>query len=175
MDNTHNSKGPKTKLVSPQFHVMFDDNFDIVQAPDPNFKITDTMDRLFKIKSCKYDDPFGNENTYIFPHGGVDIHPENLSPNLETCQESMAMTSTHDDNHSETTNNPSTENTHNNKSILNMQDLVILHANNIFPQNSKDDFKAYTHLHGIGMQIHSIPKPPKQKAHDMGLSDLHVE
>jgi hypothetical protein len=23
------------------------------------------------------------------------------------------------------------------------------------------------------MQIHSIPKPPKQKAHDMGLSDPH--
>jgi hypothetical protein len=29
---------PKTKLVSPQFHVMFDDNFDTVQAPDPNIK-----------------------------------------------------------------------------------------------------------------------------------------
>jgi hypothetical protein len=26
---------PKTKLVSPQFHVMFDNNFDTVQAPDP--------------------------------------------------------------------------------------------------------------------------------------------
>jgi hypothetical protein len=25
------------------------------------------------------------------------------------------------------------------------------------------------------MQIHSIPKPPKQKVHDMGLSDLHEE
>jgi hypothetical protein len=25
---------PKTKLVSPQFHVMFDDNFDTVQALD---------------------------------------------------------------------------------------------------------------------------------------------
>jgi hypothetical protein len=56
-----------------------------------------------------------------------------------------------------------------------MQDLVILHANNIFPQNRRDDFKAYTHLHGIDMQIHSIPKPPKQKAHDMGLTDLHEE
>jgi hypothetical protein len=29
---------PKTKLVSPQFHVMFDDNFDTFQAPDPNIK-----------------------------------------------------------------------------------------------------------------------------------------
>jgi hypothetical protein len=25
------------------------------------------------------------------------------------------------------------------------------------------------------MQIHSIPKTPKQKAHDMGLYDLHEE
>jgi hypothetical protein len=52
---------------------------------------------------------------------------------------------------------------------------VILHASRIFPQNSKDDFKAYKHLHGIDMQIHSIPKSPKQKAQDMGLSDLHDE
>jgi hypothetical protein len=36
-------------------------------------------------------------------------------------------------------------------------------------------FKAYTHLHGIDMQIHSIPKSPKQKAHGMDLSDLHHE
>jgi hypothetical protein len=56
-----------------------------------------------------------------------------------------------------------------------MEDLVILHANNIFPQNSKDDFKAYKHLHGIDMQIQSIQKPPKQKSQDMGLSDLHEE
>jgi hypothetical protein len=56
-----------------------------------------------------------------------------------------------------------------------MQDLVIPHANNIFPQNNKDDFKAYKHLHGIDMQIHVIPKSPKQKAQDMGLSDLREE
>jgi hypothetical protein len=56
-----------------------------------------------------------------------------------------------------------------------MQDLVILHANNIFSQSSKADFKAYKHLHGIDMQIHSIPKSPKRKAQDMGLSDLHEE
>jgi hypothetical protein len=49
---------PKTKLVSPQFHVMFDHNFDTVQAPDPNVKITDTMDHLFKTNSYKYYDPF---------------------------------------------------------------------------------------------------------------------
>jgi hypothetical protein len=56
-----------------------------------------------------------------------------------------------------------------------MQDLMILHANNIYPQSNKDDFKAYTHLHGIDMQIHSIPKSPKQKAQEMELSDLHHE
>jgi hypothetical protein len=39
---------PKTKLVSPQFHVMFDDNFDTVQASNPNIKQAYTMDRLFK-------------------------------------------------------------------------------------------------------------------------------
>jgi hypothetical protein len=133
------------------------------------------MDRLFKTNSYKYDDPFGNEHTYLFSHGGVNIHPDKLSPNLETCQESIAMTSTHDDNHSGTPNKPSTENIHNNKSILSMQYIVILHTNNIFPKNRKYSFKAYKHLHGINMQIYSIPKPPKQKAHDMGLSDLREE
>jgi hypothetical protein len=85
------------------------------------------------------------------------------------------MTSTHDDHHSAIQNNNSTENTHNNKSILSMQDLVILHANNILPQNNKDDFKSYKHLHSTDMQIHSAPKSPKQNAQDMGLSDLHEE
>jgi hypothetical protein len=87
----------------------------------------------------------------------------------------MTMASTYEEKDSETPNNPSNENKQNNKSILSMHDLVIIHANNIFPQNSKDDLKAYTHLHGIDMQIHCIPKQPKQKAHDMGLSDLHKE
>jgi hypothetical protein len=68
------------------------------------------------------------------------------------------MTSTHDQHHSDTQNNASAENTHNNKYILSMQDHVILHANNIFPQSSKYDFKSYKHLHGIDMQIHSTPK-----------------
>jgi hypothetical protein len=87
---------PKTKLVSPQFHVMFDDNFDTVQGPDPNIKITDTMDHLFKTNKYKYDDPLGNEHTYLFSYGGVDTHPDNLSPNIKTCQESITMTSTCD-------------------------------------------------------------------------------
>jgi hypothetical protein len=59
---------------------MFDNNFDTVQAPNPNVKITDTMDRLFKTNSYKYDDPFGKEHTYLFSHRGVDIHPDKLSP-----------------------------------------------------------------------------------------------
>jgi hypothetical protein len=51
---------PKTKLVSPQFHVMFDDNFDTVKAPDLNIKQADTIDRLFETNIYTYDDPFGN-------------------------------------------------------------------------------------------------------------------
>jgi hypothetical protein len=54
-----------------------------------------------------------------------------------------------------------------------MQDLVILHAN--YPQSSKDEFKAYKHLHGMDKQIQSIPKSPKQKAQEMELFDLHHE
>jgi hypothetical protein len=155
---------PETKLVSHQFHVMFDDNFDTVQAPDPNITHAYTMDHLFKTNSYKYDDPFGNEHTYLFSHGGVDIHPDNLTPNIETCQESLTVTSTHDEHHSDTQNNTSTLKKH---FILGMQYLVILHINNIFPQSSKDDFKAYKHLHGIDMQIPSITKSPKQKAQYM--------
>jgi hypothetical protein len=88
---------PKTKLVSPQFHVMFDDNFDTVQPPDTNINLSNTMDRLFKKKSYKYDDPFGNEHTYLFSYGGVDIHPDTLSPNIKTCQESIMTSSTGDE------------------------------------------------------------------------------
>jgi hypothetical protein len=54
---------------SPQFHVMFDDNFDTVKALDPNIKRADTMDRLFKTKIYTYDDPFGNEHTYSLTGG----------------------------------------------------------------------------------------------------------
>jgi hypothetical protein len=76
---------------------------------------------------------------------------------------------------SDTQRNNSATNNPQNKSILRMQDLIILHANNIYPQSNKDDFKAYKHLHGIDMQIHSIPKSPKRKAQEMELSDLHHE
>jgi hypothetical protein len=64
---------------------------------------------------------------------------------------------------------------HRQTSIINMQDLLILHSNNIYPQNNKDDFKSYKRLHGIDMQKNSIPKSPSQKAQDMELSDLHHE
>jgi hypothetical protein len=100
---------PKTKLVSPQFHVMFDNNFDTVQAPDPNITHADTMDRLFKTNSYKYDDHLGNEHTYLFSHGAVDIHPDNIKPNIGTYQESLTMISTHDEHHSDTQNNTSTK------------------------------------------------------------------
>jgi hypothetical protein len=155
---------PKTKLVSPQFHVMFDDNFHTVQAPDPNIKQSDMMERLFKMNRYTYDDAFGNVHTYFFSHGGADIHPDNLTPTIETRQASFTMTPTHDERHSDAQNNTSTEKNLKNTSILSRQDLVILHMNNIYPQSSKYDFKAYKHLHGIDMQIHSIPKPPKQKS-----------
>jgi hypothetical protein len=56
-----------------------------------------------------------------------------------------------------------------------MQYLMILHTDHIYPQSHKCDFKAYKHLHDLDMQIHSIPKSPKQKAQEMELSDLHHE
>jgi hypothetical protein len=144
---------PKTKLVSPQFHVMFDDNFDTIQPHDPNIEHVDTMDRLFRDNRYTYDDPFGNEHTYIFSHWGADIHPDNLTPTIKTCQTSFTATPRSD-------NINSLAPAHKQTSIINMQDLLILHANNIYPQNNKDDFKSYKHLHSIEMQIRSIPKPP---------------
>jgi hypothetical protein len=77
---------PSTKLVSPQICVMFDYTFGSVQAPEPNIKHADIMDRLFKTNSYKYDDPFGNEHKNLFSHGGVDVHPDNLTPNFEICK-----------------------------------------------------------------------------------------
>jgi hypothetical protein len=44
---------PKAKLVSPQYHVIFDDNFQTVQPPNPKMKMYDTMDRLFKTNNDK--------------------------------------------------------------------------------------------------------------------------
>jgi hypothetical protein len=115
------------------------------------------------------------EHTYLFSHGGADIHPANLTPAIETCQALFTMTPTHDEHHSDRQNNTLTENNPKNISILSIQDLVILHAKNKYTQSSKDDFKAYKHLHGIDMQIHSIHKSQKQKSQEMELSDLHHE
>jgi hypothetical protein len=103
---------PSTKLISPQFYVMFNDNFSTVQAPDPNTTHADAMGRLFKTNSYKYDDPFGNEHTYLFSHGVVDIHPDNLTSNIETCQESLTMISTHEEHNSDKQSNTSTTNAH---------------------------------------------------------------
>jgi hypothetical protein len=118
----------KTKLVSPQCHVMFDDNLDTVKAPGPNIKQADTMDCLFKTNRYTYDDPFGNEHIYLFSYGGAVIHRDNLTPTIETCQASFKMTPC-----SDTQRNNSAKNNPQNKSILSMQDLMILHANNIYP------------------------------------------
>jgi hypothetical protein len=77
---------PKTKLVSPQFHVKFNDNFDTVKSPDLNIKQANTMDRLFRTNRYTYDDPFGNDHTHTpILFGGADIHPDNLTPTIETC------------------------------------------------------------------------------------------
>jgi hypothetical protein len=161
---------PKTKLASPQFHVMFDDNFDTVQAPDPNIKQSNTMDSLFQTNRYKYDDPFGNEHTYLITYGGADIHPDTLTPTIETCQASFTAISS-----SETQQHLLANSKTRHKSVLSMQDIMILHTNHIYPQTPKDNFKAYKHLHGIDMQIHSIPKSPQQKAQEMELSELHHE
>jgi hypothetical protein len=63
-----------------------------------------------------------------------------------------------------------------------MMNIILTHKTTLplktaitFPQSRKDDFKAYKYLHVIDMQIHSIPKSPKQKAQEMELSDLHDE
>jgi hypothetical protein len=161
---------PKMKLVSPQFYVMFYDNFDTVQASDLKIKQSDTIDHLFQTNIYLYNDPFGNEHTYLLTYGGADIHPDNLTSTIETCQTSFTMMSSY-----EIQRNISAENNTQNKSIIRMQDLMILHANNIYPQRNKYDFKALKHLHFINMKIQSIPKSPKQEAQEMELSDLHHE
>jgi hypothetical protein len=169
---------PKTKMVSPQFHLMFDDNLTLSKHPIQTshkrilwtayLKQTDINSMMIPLET--------NTHTYSLTGGrGVDIHPDNLTPTIETCQASFTETSPCDEHHSDTQNNASTKNTHNNTSIISMQDLVILHTNNIFPQSRNDDFRAYKHLHGIDMQLHSIPKTTKQKAEKIELSDIHDE
>jgi hypothetical protein len=166
---------PKTKLVLSEFHVVFDDNFETVQPPNPEIKMEDTMDRLFKTSNYKYDEPFGNEHTHLFSDGGVDIHPDSLSPNINTCQESINTASTSDE--SSITFETTSVNSNGTRSILSIKYIQILLSRNIFPQNRKDDLKSYTHLHGIDIYMHiqSTSKPPNQNVHDMGLSNLHEE
>jgi hypothetical protein len=116
---------------------------------------------VYSTKNYKYDNPFGNEQTYIFSYGEVDIHPYTLSPDIKTCQESIMTSSTDDETNYVASDTVYDENTMNNRSIVSTNDHLILHANNISPQNNKDEFKVYRHLHCIDMQIQSIPKPPK--------------
>jgi hypothetical protein len=127
---------PKTKLVSPQFHVMFNGNFDTVKASDPNIKQSYTMDHLFQTNKYIYDDLFGNEHTYLFSSGGANIHPDNLTPTIETCQKSFTTASP-----SGTQHHISADNTTQNKSSIIIQDLMILNTNRIYPQSHKDYFK----------------------------------
>jgi hypothetical protein len=54
---------PKTKLVLPQFHVMFDDNFDTVQAPYPNITQADTMDAFI---TQNHSHPWSNGAIYTW-------------------------------------------------------------------------------------------------------------
>jgi hypothetical protein len=74
---------PITKLVSPQFHVVFYDNFETVKPPNPDMKIDDMMDPVFKTNNYKCDDPFENTHPYLFSYVGVDIHPDSLSPDIK--------------------------------------------------------------------------------------------
>jgi hypothetical protein len=50
-----------------------------------------------------------------------------------------------------------------------MKDIQILH-HKYLSAKLKDELNACKHLHGIDMQIHTIPKPPHQKIHYMGFS-----
>jgi hypothetical protein len=129
-------------------------------------EIYDTMDRLFKTNNYKYDDPpLGNEHTYLFSYEGVDIHPDSLNPDIKSCQESINTPSTAEK--SSITSETTSIDSNGTRSILSIKDIQILHCRNIFPQNRKDDLKAYKHLHSIEIQIHTIPKPPDQTIHDM--------
>jgi hypothetical protein len=67
---------PKTKLVSPQFHVMFDDNFDTVQAPNPNIKQSDTMDRLFQTNRYIYTMTLLTMNTHTYSLPGDQTYTQ---------------------------------------------------------------------------------------------------
>jgi hypothetical protein len=95
------------------------------------------MGRLFKTHNYKYDDPFGNAHPYLCSHGGVEIHPDSLIPDIKKCQESINTASTADESSitSETTSIDSSGTI----SILSIKYIHILHSINIFPQNRKDD------------------------------------
>jgi hypothetical protein len=68
-----NDLGPTHKIVSPQSHVMIDDKLDTVQAPAPNVKITDTMNRLLKKIALNTMKP-SETNTHVFFLTGEQIY-----------------------------------------------------------------------------------------------------
>jgi hypothetical protein len=107
---------------------MFDDNFDTVQPPYPNKKSKDTMDGLFRTNNYKYNDALGNEHTYLFSYRGVDIHPDALSPDIKTCQESITTASTSDETDSITSDTTSSYNSTNTRSILSINDIRIINV-----------------------------------------------
>jgi hypothetical protein len=60
----------------PQFHIVFDDNFETIQPPNPEMEMDEIMDKIFKTMNYKNDDPFGNEHPYLFSYrGGGGRHP----------------------------------------------------------------------------------------------------
>jgi hypothetical protein len=69
---------PKTKLVSPQFHIMFNGNFDTVQAPNPNIKESDTMDRLFKSNRYIYTMILLAINTHTYSLTGEQTYTQTI-------------------------------------------------------------------------------------------------
>jgi hypothetical protein len=76
---------------------------------------------------------------------GVAIHPDDLSPDIKKCQESIDTSYTSDEMGSIASNTSSFYNSTNTRLNLSINDIIILHVRNIFPQNSRDDFKGYRH------------------------------
>jgi hypothetical protein len=75
----------------------------------------------------------------MFLWGGVDIHPDLISPDIKTYQESTNTYSMADESSITSIDSTGT------RSILSIKDIQILHSRNIFQQKRKDDLKSYTH------------------------------
>jgi hypothetical protein len=105
MKNAQLSKQEEYRKQSPQNH------YGTPYLQNISFSCNENNKRPNNLYDCEnYQDKRSHND-----RGRVDIHPDNLTPNIKTCQESLAMTSTHDDHHSATQTNASTKNTYNNK------------------------------------------------------------